>query len=497
LAWLCEIEDTQLDAWPDVRTGGAAAWPLAARAQQAGRVRRIGVFMNSAERDPQFQSQLAAFRQRGRDLGWIEGRNVHIDYRFALDGGGADQFPALAKELVALQPDVVLAHGTGITAALQRESRAIPIVFFSVSDPIGSGFIDSLARPGGNLTGFLTFEEGIVGKWLAIFKEAAPGITRAAFMVSPKEAPYDYFLRAAQTAASSLAVELVPAPVENAADIERTIESFARVREAGRSPGAVSDKIRDGREPQDRQGARPCHTPIDPAARRRGDRMMQRREFITLLGGAAAAWPFAARAQQRTMPVIGYLSSRTADLEAEMLVAVRRGLADVGYAEGRNVAIEFRFADGLYDRLSALMTDLTQRKVGVVVFAGFPRIEELVQQVRASPIPIVVSASVDPVGMGLVASMNRPGGNVTGVTSLVAELSGKQLGLLHDLVPKAATIAALIDPRQPSGETIVLRDARAAAATLGQKLLVLEASTADEIDAQLQGSTRNRRTQCS
>jgi putative ABC transport system substrate-binding protein len=158
---------------------------------------------------------------------------VYIDYRFAQDGGGADQFPAFAKELVALQPDVLLAHGTGITAALLRESRAIPIVFVSVSNPIGSAFIDSLARPGGNLTGFLTFEEGIVGKWLAILKEAAPGITRAALMVNPSEAPYDYFLHASQTAASSLAVELVPSPVENAADIERTIESFARVPNGG------------------------------------------------------------------------------------------------------------------------------------------------------------------------------------------------------------------------------------------------------------------------
>jgi putative ABC transport system substrate-binding protein len=217
---------------------------------------------------------------------------------------------------------------------------------------------------------------------------------------------------------------------------------------------------------------------------------LRRREFIAGLGGAAA-WPLAARAQQRAMPVIGYLSSRTAESDTSMLISVRRGLADVGYAEGRNVAIEYRFADGRVDPLAAQLTDLAQRKVGVIVFAGFPPIEELVQQVRASPIPIVVSAGVDPVGMGLVASMNRPGGNVTGVTSLVAELSGKQLGLLHDLVPEAATIAALIDPRQPSRETIVLRDARAAAAALGQKLLVLKASTVEEIDAQFASLDRD------
>ena len=209
---------------------------------------------------------------------------------------------------------------------------------------------------------------------------------------------------------------------------------------------------------------------------------MNRRKFITLLG-AAAAWPLAARAQQPATPVIGYLSSRRADSDASLLASVRRGLADVGYAEGRNVAIEYRFTDGRYDRLSAQLTDLTQRKFGVIVFVGLVTPEELVQPLLASPIPIVFNVASDPVPMGLVASINRPGGNMTGVYTLTVELSGKHLSLLHDLVPKAATIAVLIDPRI-SGETIILRDARDAAAALGQKLLVLEASTAEEIDAQ-------------
>jgi putative ABC transport system substrate-binding protein len=208
---------------------------------------------------------------------------------------------------------------------------------------------------------------------------------------------------------------------------------------------------------------------------------LRRREFIAGLGGAAS-WPLAAGAQQRAMPVIGYLSGRTADFDARMLVSLRRGLGDVGYAEGRNVAIEYRFADGRYDRLSTQLADLTQRKVGVIVLTGFIAFEELVQQVRASPIPIVLGTGGDPVRQGFVASMNRPGGNVTGVSSLTRELSGKQLGLLHDLVPKAATIATLVNLIQRSGE--IIRDARDAAAALGQKLLVLEASTADEIDAQ-------------
>jgi putative ABC transport system substrate-binding protein len=191
--------------------------------------------------------------------------------------------------------------------------------------------------------------------------------------------------------------------------------------------------------------------------------MIRRRDFVTLLGGAAA-WPLAARAQRTAMPVIGYLSGRRAESDASLLDSVRRGLGDVGYAEGRNAAIEYRFADGRYDRLSAQLTDLTQRKVGVIVFVGWVAIEELVQQVRASPVPIAFNMGDDPVRFGLVASMNRPGGNVTGVNPLTSELSGKQLGLLHDLVPKAATIAALVDPRLPSAETIILRGARDATA---------------------------------
>ena len=233
-------------------------------------------------------------------------------------------------------------------------------------------------------------------------------------------------------------------------------------------------------------GRQSCMCRRAEAARPREGQMsiwLRRREFTAGLGGAAA-WPLAAGAQQRPMPVIGYLSGRTADSDASMLVSFRRGLADIGYAEGRNVVIEYRFADGRYDGLSAQLADLTQRKVGVIVLAGFSVNEELVrQQVRASPIPIIYNG--DPVLAGLVASLNRPGGNVTGVSSLVGALSGKQLGLLRDLVPKAATIAALFDKDSVrSSQNRALRDARDATAALGQKLLVLEAGTADEIDAQ-------------
>jgi ABC-type uncharacterized transport system substrate-binding protein len=211
--------------------GTAIAWPLAARAQQGARMRRIGALIAFAEDDPETKERLTGFRQGLAKRGWVEGRNVHIDYRFA--AGRAERFPALAKELIALQPDVILGHTTGVTAILQRETRAIPIVFVNVSDPIGMGFIASLPRPGGNLTGVLHYEASIVGKWLAMLKEIAPRLTRAALFANRQTTSFDYFLKSGKAAASSLAIDLVASHVETAADIERAIEAFARVPNSG------------------------------------------------------------------------------------------------------------------------------------------------------------------------------------------------------------------------------------------------------------------------
>jgi putative tryptophan/tyrosine transport system substrate-binding protein len=211
--------------------GATVAWPLAARAQQPERMRRIGVLVASAEDESDIQARLAGFRQGIEMLGWSEGRNVRIDTRFA--AGRADQYQMLAKELVALQPDVILAHSPPITAALQRESRAIPVVFVSVSDPIGSGFVASLARPGGNVTGMMQYEAGITGKWLAMLKEIAPRLARVALVGNPKTTAYDSFLRTAEAVAPSLTIELVPSRVETAAEIEHAIVAFARVPNGG------------------------------------------------------------------------------------------------------------------------------------------------------------------------------------------------------------------------------------------------------------------------
>jgi putative ABC transport system substrate-binding protein len=206
--------------------GGAATWPLAVRAQQPERTRRISALIAFAKDDPETEERLASFRQGLAKRGWVEGRNIHMDYRFA--AGRGEQSPVLAKELVAMQPDVILAHTPGSTVALQRETRTIPIVFVNVSDPIGMGFITSLPRPGGNLTGVLHYEATIVGKWLAMLKEIDPRLTRAALLSNPTVTSYQYFLQSAEATAPTLGIDLTGSPVQTATDIESVIEALAR-----------------------------------------------------------------------------------------------------------------------------------------------------------------------------------------------------------------------------------------------------------------------------
>ena len=204
---------------------------------------------------------------------------------------------------------------------------------------------------------------------------------------------------------------------------------------------------------------------------------MKRREFISLVGGAAA-WPLAVRAQQ-SMPVVGFLHHSSLGEWAPNVVAIRNGLNEAGYVEGRNVTFEFRFAEGRRERLPALAADLVSRTVAVIV-AGGPVAPQAAKAATAT-IPIVFNTGIDPVKLGLVASLNRPGGNVTGVNFLNAATEAKRLGLLHDLVPKASLIAVLRNPTRPDAAD-QLQDLQEAARTLGKKLLVLDASTGSQID---------------
>ena len=205
--------------------GAAIGWPLAARAQ-GERMRRIGVLMGIAESDPARQSFVTAFTEALQELGWSSGRNIHIEYRWG--AGDAERIRDFARELIEMQLDLIVGHTTPVVAALKAQTRTIPIVFTQVSDPVGSGFIDGFAKPGGNITGFTNLESSMGSKLGELLKEVAPTITRVAVMFNPDTAPDrgTYFLRPVEAAAPSLHVEVIPAPVHNDAEIESAITTL-------------------------------------------------------------------------------------------------------------------------------------------------------------------------------------------------------------------------------------------------------------------------------
>ena len=212
--------------------GAAVAWPLAVRAQQPERVGRIGVLMAYAQNDREYQSYLAAFREELQKLGWTEGRNVQIDYRWAaLDPELMRRF---ARELIALQPDVILSSSSPTTASLLQETRSIPIIFANIADPVGSGLVASLSRPGGNATGFMLFEGSLAGKWLELLKEIAPRVSRVAAVFNPATATFaEYYLNPVKAAAASFGVEVIAAPVHDTSELESVVATRARESNSG------------------------------------------------------------------------------------------------------------------------------------------------------------------------------------------------------------------------------------------------------------------------
>jgi putative ABC transport system substrate-binding protein len=211
--------------------GGAAAWPFPARAQQRERIRSIGVFMPGAADDPEYQARNAALLQGLGELGWIVGRNLRIEYRWG--AGDVERYRALAGELVALSPDVLLAVGFATVGALQKATRSVPIVFMNVTDPVGGGLIASLARPGGNTTGFTSSEFGFAGKWLELLKEIAPRVTRVAVLRDSAIASQIALFGGIQSVAPSLGVELRPIGTRDAGEIEDVMVAFAREPNGG------------------------------------------------------------------------------------------------------------------------------------------------------------------------------------------------------------------------------------------------------------------------
>jgi len=212
-------------------SGAATAWPLAALAQQPGTPRRIGVLIQVAEGDPQARIEVATFLRGLQELGWNEGRNLRIDTRWG--GGDADRIRKYAAELVALGPEVVLAPGGTVVGALQQASRTVPIVFVNVTDPVGRGYVASLAQPVGNATGFTSFEFGMGGKWLEVLKEMAPRVTRAAVLRDPVITAGMGYLAAIHALAPSVGVQVTPVDVRHTSDIERAVAAFARTPNSG------------------------------------------------------------------------------------------------------------------------------------------------------------------------------------------------------------------------------------------------------------------------
>jgi putative ABC transport system substrate-binding protein len=213
--------------------GAAVAWPTAARAQQPERMKRIGVLMGYPESDSEAQTKIAAFQDGLQKLGRTEGRNTRIDTRWATPAD-AESMERFAKELVALQPDLILSSTTPTTAALLQQTRAIPIVFATVADPVGSGFVSSFPRPGGNVTGFVVFEASLAGKWLELLKEIAPRVNRIAFLFNPATATYaEFYLNPFKAAAASFAVEAIAAPVRDRSELESVVSAQAREPNGG------------------------------------------------------------------------------------------------------------------------------------------------------------------------------------------------------------------------------------------------------------------------
>jgi putative ABC transport system substrate-binding protein len=508
---------------------------VVARAQQGDRVRRIGVLMSGDENDPVRKTLLYAFTQALADLGWNDGRNVRMDLRWGLND--INRMRALARELVGLQPDIIVTLGTAATGAVQRETPTVPIVFAVVSDPVAMGVLPRLDRPSGNTTGFGSMEASVGGKWVELLSEIAPGLKRVAIMFNPDISAVSAYMPSFETAARSLKVEPIIVPVHGDAEIEIAIIALGREPGGGlvvfgdpfvqshRAPiilaaarnnvpavytlstfakdgGLLSfgsdyedifrraasyvDRILRGAkpaelpvQPQDRQSARANCAAIHPTACRRGDRMIRRREFIAGLG-SAAAWPVVARAQQPAMPVIGFLSPQSADDDFKIVtVPFLQGLKETGYVEGQNVAVEYRYAENQYDRLPALAADLVRRRVAVIVTFGGPA--ALAAKAATTTIPIVFVTGVDPIASGLVASLNRPGGNLTGSVLLSAELSPKRLQLLRQVIPNAAVFGVLADPASPDTQSVIA-DLQAAAPTLGAQLVVVNARTDSDLE---------------
>ena len=525
------------------------AAPLAAEAQQAAKVARIGYLAANLAASPHLRE---AFLQGLRDLGYVEGRNVVIEYRDA--EGKLERLPALAAELVALKVDVIVAASTLAALAAKQATRTLPIVFAAAADPVASGLVTSLARPGGNVTGLSILAPELVGKCLEQLKQAVPGVSRVAVLWQPGalgERTEKDMLKGAEVAARALGVRLQFVEARGPADFDRAFSDMTRARagaltvlpsamfvnerrrlvdlaaknrlpavyalrefvDAGglmsygpnladlfRRAATYVDKILKGAKPGDLPVEQPTKfelvinlktakalgLTIPPSVLRAGgsgDRVMDRRAFLGTIAGGLLAAPLAAEAQPAAKTSrIGYLSPTSASdqITAGASGRFREGLRDLGYVEGQNITIESRWAEGEYGRLPDLAAELVHLKVDVIVTYAPPAIQAAKH--ATGTIPIVMAGIIDPVATGFVASLARPGGNITGLSLMAPELVGKQLEILKQAIPKVTRVAVLGNPAN-AGTSPQLRHAQEAARALKVRLQLLEARGPNDLDS--------------
>jgi putative ABC transport system substrate-binding protein len=501
------------------------------------------------------QLALAQFTQQGPKLVGYESstnfclhaiaRNVSMwqsgQQRLRDGGGVAARGAGAAARRVAV---IVTAGGTATALAAKAATTTIPIVFAVGGDPVRSGLVASLNRPGGNVTGAASYSELLNLKRLQLARELAPEATVIAFLHNPNNPNFVSEVTNVDEAARAIGRQVRILAAGSAEQFENVFKALVKEKigalvladdtiftngrkqlvalaarfsvpaiyqfreftvagglvsygskrqlspgwslcrphpqrcQACRSSGRRANQVRTRRQPQDRQGARPHHSGNAAGYRRRGD-PVKRRTFITGLG-SVAAWPVLARAQQPTIPVVGFLGSEWAEVWAGRLRAFRQGLGEIGYVEGKNLAIEYRWAESQNGRLPSLAADLVRRQVSVITAPGSTP-AALAAKASTTTIPIVFAIASDAVGIGLVASLSRPGGNLTGVTTLGVEVGPKRLELMRELVPKATVVALLVNPTNPVAET-VFKDLQAAARILGQ-LEVLHASAEYDFEA--------------
>jgi ABC-type uncharacterized transport system substrate-binding protein len=508
--------------------GAAAAWPLATRAQQGERMRRIGVLMNLAEDDPEAKVRIAAFLKGLSALGWTDGRNMRIDFRWG--AGDADRIRKYAAELVTLAPDVIVASAGPTVGPLRQATRTVPIVFASVTDPVGAGFVESLARPGGNATGFANIEYGLSGKWLELLKQVALRVTRSAVLRDPTIASGSGQLGAIQAVAPSLGIEVSPIDVHDTGEMERTVGAFARrpngslivtastlammhrqtilrlaaqhklpavypptrlryqrradlVRARQHRPLPARGWLRrshpEGRKAGRPSGAgtgqiRPGHQPQDckgpwPGHAANAARHRRRGDRVSTRRQLITLLGSAA-----AWPLAAHAQQMGKQYRLGMLAVTRRpwdglfeGLRDHGYVEGRNLIVERRYSEGRTERWPEIAAELVKLRVDIILVNTTPA--ALAAKRATSTIPIVFPTAFDPVGAGLAASLSRPGGNVTGLGLLVPEVSAKGLTLLKEAVPRLTQVAVLWNPTNPAN-AFVWKNLEATAGAAGLAL---------------------------